>query len=73
MNTHNLKIGDRVYVTTANRVRGCTAGHRGTIVRLPAAAGGLGEPYSVVQLDRDHDGPGVIFTPEEIAPVPRYS
>jgi hypothetical protein len=63
-----LKQGDRVRVTVANRKRGYQPGETGTVTHAPNVPVHE-EPYYIVAMDKD--GPAstaVVFTAEEIEP-----
>ena len=61
-----LKVGDRVRVTTRNRMAGYRPGDRGTVLRVTETAA-TGERYYSVAMDRDAVTiTGVLFAEEEI-------
>ncbi|HTU17004.1 MAG TPA: hypothetical protein VMG10_02985 [Gemmataceae bacterium] len=67
--THDLKIGDRVRVTTASRVPGHPPGEEGTVLVGPILRGG-GKPYYIVAIDKASTSTtSSIFAADEIEPA----
>ena len=63
--TQELKIGDRVRVTTKRPVHGYQPGSRGTVQSGPTTDKG-GKIHYVVRMDKDSDNDGTIFLADEI-------
>lgn len=63
--SEELKIGDRVRVTTERPVQGYQPGSRGT-VRSGPTTDRSGKTYYVVGMDKDSANDGTIFLPDEI-------
>jgi hypothetical protein len=64
-----LKVGDRVRVTSRNRVKGYQPGDKGVVLEGPTAYAGSSDTSYIVAMDKD--GPGVtstIFAADEIEP-----
>jgi hypothetical protein len=62
-----LKLGDRVRVTSRSRVKGYQPGEKGTVLEGPATYAGASERSYVVAMDKD--GPAstsTVFTADEI-------
>lgn len=65
--SEQLKVGDRVHVTSQCHTKGYQAGDKGTVLEGPAAQAGAGARSYVVAMDKD--GPGrtsIIFGADEI-------
>ena len=63
-----LKPGDRVRLTSANRLPGYRPGDRGTVVRTSPPAS-TSVPYFIVAMDKYRPRTGrVVFTGHEIEP-----
>ena len=66
----SLKPGDRVHITSRNRMAGYQAGDRGTITRASTSAAN-GRHYYTVAMDKDDPThTGAVFTEGEIDAVP---
>ncbi|HEY7159573.1 MAG TPA: hypothetical protein VH575_36840 [Gemmataceae bacterium] len=63
-----LKIGDRVRVTTQRQVHGYQAGCRG-IVRSGPTTDKSGKTYYGVSMDKDDAYDATIFLADEIEPI----
>jgi hypothetical protein len=66
MSMQELKAGDRIRLSTSNRLRGYQPGDPGVVVR-ELVAGLNGTRYYLVKMDQDDPGKlGVVFTDDEI-------
>ena len=63
-----LKIGDRVRVTTQRPVHGYQAGCRGVVRSGPTTDKG-GKTYYSVSMDKDDANDATIFLADEIEPI----
>jgi hypothetical protein len=65
--SQELKIGDRVRITTERPIRGYQPGSSGTI-RSGPTTDRSGKSYYVVSMDKDASEDGTIFLADEIEP-----
>ncbi len=64
--SHPLKPGDRVRVTSRNRMAGYHPGDKGSVLRVSTASA-TGAHYYVVAMDKDDPAKsGVVFAEDEI-------
>ena len=68
MNTHMLKPGDRVRVTTRCPMHGYQAGDKGTVRHGPKLSSDGTLRYYHVAMDKDLRGRLIVFTEGEIEP-----
>jgi hypothetical protein len=64
----NLTVGNRVRVTTRNRMHGYHTGDKGIVLWGPSLPDAAGQLYYLVVMQKDANGNAVVFNADEIEP-----